>query len=153
MDKGKPDVIPASETWLTSKVLDNEIQLTGFLSSRADRLNRKGGGVILCMQGILTIRTVATVAHDSGTCELVQCKLKFRQQDIELIVVYRGPELFLHGDDVGQMTFLPPFGRSDHAVILFKLMAEIACQSVAPPRPIIWKADMEAINSSASGEN
>ncbi|VDP00258.1 unnamed protein product [Schistosoma margrebowiei] len=33
--------------WLTSEVLYNEIQLTRFVTSRADRLNRRGGAVIL----------------------------------------------------------------------------------------------------------
>ncbi|VDP35647.1 unnamed protein product [Schistosoma mattheei] len=32
-------------------------------------------------------------------------------------------------------------------------MAEIACQTIAPARPNIWKADMQAINSAASAEN
>ncbi|VDP01818.1 unnamed protein product [Schistosoma mattheei] len=56
-----------------------------------------------------------------------------------------------HGDDIGQMTFLPPLRRSDYAVILSEFMAEIACQTVACPN--IWKADMEAINSAASAGN
>ncbi|VDP30217.1 unnamed protein product [Schistosoma mattheei] len=51
------------------------------------------------------------------------------------------------------MTFLSPSGRSDHEVILFKLMAEMACRTVAPACPEIWNADMEAINSAASAEN
>ncbi|VDP69465.1 unnamed protein product [Schistosoma curassoni] len=62
-------------------------------------------------------------------------------------------QVFTHGDDVGQMAFLPPLGRSDHAVILSKFLAGIACQTVAPARPNIWKADMQAINSAASAEN
>lgn len=35
-DGTHPEVISASETWLTSEALDNEIQLIGFLSSRAE---------------------------------------------------------------------------------------------------------------------
>ncbi|CAH8529110.1 unnamed protein product [Schistosoma bovis] len=92
VDKEKPDVIAVSETWLTSEVLDSEIQLTGFITSRADRLNRRGGGVIVYTKSTLTIRLAETVAHVSGTCELVRCKLKCRRQDIEVVVVYRSPE-------------------------------------------------------------
>ncbi|VDP30209.1 unnamed protein product [Schistosoma curassoni] len=44
------------------------------------------------------------------------------------------------------MTFLPPLRRSGHVVILFKFTAEIACQTAAPARPNIWKADMKAVN-------
>ncbi|VDP23612.1 unnamed protein product [Schistosoma margrebowiei] len=57
------------------------------------------------------------------------------------------------GDNVGIMAFLPPLGRSDHALILFKFMTEIACQTVAPARPNIWKANMQVIKSAASAEN
>ncbi|VDP66170.1 unnamed protein product [Schistosoma mattheei] len=92
VDKEKPDVIAVSEIWLTSEVLNGEIQLTGFITSRADRLNRRAGGVILYTKSTLTIRLAETVAHVSGTCELVRCKLKCRRQDIELVVVYRSPE-------------------------------------------------------------
>ncbi|CAH8628290.1 unnamed protein product [Schistosoma curassoni] len=60
--------------------------------------------------------------------------------------------VFTHGDDVGQMTLLLPLGRSDHAVILLKFMAEVACQTVAPARPNILKADIKAINSAASAK-
>ncbi|KAH9583911.1 hypothetical protein MS3_00008170 [Schistosoma haematobium] len=51
------------------------------------------------------------------------------------------------------MAFLSPLMRSDHAVILFKFMAEIACQTVTPARPNVWEAGMQAINSAASAEN
>ncbi|CAH8464776.1 unnamed protein product [Schistosoma guineensis] len=119
VDKEKPGVIAVSETWLTSEVLDNEIQLTGFLPTRADRLNPREGGLILY-----------PTMYD------------LRNSSLDLV--------FTHSDDVGQMTSLLPLGRSDHAVILFKFMAEIAYQTVAPARPNVWKADLEAINSAAS---
>ena len=51
------------------------------------------------------------------------------------------------------MTSLLPLGISDHEVILFKFIDEMAYQTVAPARPNIWKTDMEAINSAASAEN
>ena len=61
--------------------------------------------------------------------------------------------IFTHDNDIGHMTFLPPLRKSDHAVILFKLMAEMTYQTVASACPNIWKADMEATNSAASAEN
>ncbi|VDP62052.1 unnamed protein product [Schistosoma mattheei] len=88
MDEEKLNVIPVPESRLTSEVLDNEIQLTVFLTSRADRLNRKGGGVIMYTKITLTIKIAETVAHVSETCELVRCKLKCRRQ----AVAHRSPE-------------------------------------------------------------
>ncbi|CAH8612444.1 unnamed protein product [Schistosoma haematobium] len=79
MDKEKPDYIAMSETWLTSEVLDNDTQLTGISSSRADRLNGIGGRVILYTKRTPTITAVETVVRVSGTCELVRCKLKCRR--------------------------------------------------------------------------
>lgn len=91
VDMGKPDVIAASETWITSEVFDNETQLTGSLSSRVDILYRRWGGVILYTKSTSTILAVETPVHDSGTCKLVRWKLKCRRQ--ELVVEY--PECVL----------------------------------------------------------
>lgn len=55
-----------SETWLMSVVHDSEIQLLGFLLCRSNRLNCRGGGVILYMENALTIRAPQTMARDSG---------------------------------------------------------------------------------------
>lgn len=65
---------------MTSEVSDSEIHLFGFLLSKADRWNCKGGGIILNAKSILTIRPVGSVTHESVTCETVQ--------DTGLVVVY-----------------------------------------------------------------
>lgn len=61
--------------------------------------------------------------------------------------------VFTRGDDVIQMTILPPIERSDLAVMLFKFTVNIVCQAVVPVSPNIWKADIKVINSAASTEN
>lgn len=55
----------------SSLTFDSQICLFGFLPSRADRSDRKDDGTTKCTKGTLTIRTVETVAHDLGICELV----------------------------------------------------------------------------------
>lgn len=76
-----------SETWLMSVVHDSEIQLLGFLLCRSNRLNCRGGGVILYMENALTIRAPQTMARDSGKWEIEHHWLECKRQDIEFVAV------------------------------------------------------------------
>lgn len=44
------------------------------------------------MKDTSTIRAVETMTHDLGPCELVRCRLKYKRQDIELVVVWHSQE-------------------------------------------------------------
>ena len=92
IDSGNPDVIIITETWLTSDVTDNEVDLPNFVVHRTDRQTRKGGGVVIYLKKCLTVRSIEALAHESGTCELLRCRLKCIGQDIDLIAVYRSPD-------------------------------------------------------------
>ena len=61
-----PEIIALSETWLTPEVLDSEIQLTGYLVTRVDRLgNRAGKGVLLYSKESMELQILEAV-HDEG---------------------------------------------------------------------------------------
>nr|CAH8845910.1 unnamed protein product [Trichobilharzia regenti] len=92
IETGNPDVIIITETWLTPDVTDNEVNLPNFEVHRVDRLNRKGGGVVIYLKKGLTVRSIEALAHESESCELLRCRLKCIGQDIDLIAVYRSPD-------------------------------------------------------------
>lgn len=91
-DSENPEVIIITETWLTSDVTDNEVNLPNFTMHRTDRLGRKGGGVAIYLHKRLALRNTEALAHESGTCELLRCRLKCQGQDIDLIAVYLSPD-------------------------------------------------------------
>ena len=92
IDAENPEVIIITETWLTPDVTDNEVNFPSYTVHRADRLGRKGGGVAIYLKKCLALRNTEALAHESGTCELLRCRLKCIGQDIDLIAVYRSPD-------------------------------------------------------------
>lgn len=56
VDTENPDVIAISEALSKSEVHDSACQSPGFLLSMANRLNRRGGKVILHAKVTLTVR-------------------------------------------------------------------------------------------------
>jgi len=51
---GKFDIVTVSETWLEDTLFDHEILPTGYTIFRKDRVNRRGGGVLLGFKSDIT---------------------------------------------------------------------------------------------------
>ena len=61
--------------------------------------------------------------------------------------------VFSHGEDVDLVQYLPPLGKSDHAVLTFKFIAISVSRVKTPARPNVWKADIKAILSAADSQD
>ena len=51
---GKFDIVTVSETWLDDTVFDHEILPTGYTIFRKDRVDRRGGGVLMAFKSDIT---------------------------------------------------------------------------------------------------
>lgn len=82
-----PDIIAISESWTHCDILTSEISLKGYLPPfRKDRVNGRGGGVLLYFREGLTVCEVLDVDPD-GVTESVWCELSSGKQDKLLIGV------------------------------------------------------------------
>lgn len=94
------DIVGISETWLTSNILDSELQVSGFTLFRRDRQNetkRKGGGVALYVKCDLN-PTVLEIDSDSFQ-ESLWCKINLNEQSTTIGVIYRAPDSSDQNDD------------------------------------------------------
>ena len=82
-------IVCLTETHLNNEVFDANIHINGFTPFRCDRSNRKGGGVMIYVEDILT-DVVEIFNKSNGTCECIVLHLK----SINLVtaVFYRPPD-------------------------------------------------------------
>ena len=91
LEMHSPDIIALSETWLNSDIRDSEIQLPGYLLTRADRPGaRAGGGVLLYWKECLKVH-ILEVTHDEGGSTALWCRINDGFRCATLSVIYRSP--------------------------------------------------------------
>ena len=90
VEQRSPDLMAFTETWLTSNVLDSEVQIPGYELLRADRLgNHTGGGTILYWKRSLRVHLLEVV-NDGGSTAL-WCRINDSRRGFTVGVVYRCP--------------------------------------------------------------
>ena len=47
MDYSDPHIIGTTESWATTNISDAELEMTGYVMFRKDRVGKMGGGIIL----------------------------------------------------------------------------------------------------------
>ena len=111
----KPAMVALTETWLTSDVLDAEVNFTGYNLYRCDRLGRGGGGVILHVRADLSARLIQKTSDVEGHYEGLWCNVKFASGGYDTVgVVYRTP-----GTDPSTMTAdLKQFASGGRCLVL-----------------------------------
>ena len=86
-----PDIIGVTETWAHDGVMNSELNLNGYTMFRKDRLNRRGGGLLLYIKEHLS----ATSNEEMGNTnfkESVWCDINNNGSELLLGVCYRSPD-------------------------------------------------------------
>lgn len=93
----KPKVIALSETWAKPEIPDSIYALSGYNLLRDDRLNKRGGGVMLYVDYTISISQISF--GSSHAFEFVVCKLQLTKNDfLGILCIYRPPNITDTGD-------------------------------------------------------
>ena len=87
------DVAAITETWLSSRIRNDYINIPGYNFFRQDRLRRKGGGVGVYVRETLRAEVICTPSHDVGLQnghELICVKI-LKSAVTYILDVYRPP--------------------------------------------------------------
>ena len=93
-----PDLIAITETWLRADIEDNEISLGSYSLFRKDRLNARGGGVLIYIRETLkpSIREDLTSSEFE---ESLWIEIKDKNESTIIGVCYRNPTSSVDNDD------------------------------------------------------
>ena len=83
-----PHIIGITESWANTDIADAELELTGYVMFRRDRIGRKGGGVILYVKESIQayeIKLESKAVYD----EAVWCKIVSGNSKLTIGLVYR----------------------------------------------------------------
>jgi len=89
------DVAAVTETWLSSKVRNDYINIPGYNFFRQERQRRKGGGVGVFVRESLRAEVISTPSHDVGIQkghELICVKILKSTVTYILVTVYHPPK-------------------------------------------------------------
>lgn len=112
------EIVGIGETWLTSEVSDQNIEINGYNIVRKDRLHRRGGGVMMYVSNSIKnyeLKNVDTKSFESIFITFMKNKMK-----IVFGVVYRPPGFgdFYEYLSEFQQTVLSLFLTCDNLVIM-----------------------------------
>ena len=82
-----PDIVCITETWLSSDILDSELNLHNYLLFRLDR-NRHGGGIAMLVKSSLS---PSFISLPSSNLEFLIISVKFRKRSLFIGTFYRPP--------------------------------------------------------------
>ena len=77
-----------TETWLTEDMIDKEIEIPGFKVFRADRKERKRGGVCIYIKSDISAMMCLSYSNCVTECVIV----KVRELKLVMVGVYRPPD-------------------------------------------------------------
>nr|CAI5830219.1 unnamed protein product [Callosobruchus analis] len=118
------DILGISETWLTSSVLNDEIEISGFSFLRADRGSR-GGGVGTYVRSGLQVKTIE-IEETTEKLEQIWFSLKINQINISCGILYRPPASSITDAlDVLNNTLSNIISISDEVVIMGDLNIDL----------------------------
>ena len=69
LDRTKPDVLIATETWLHSGISDNELCLDSYVVYRRDRVHSKGGGILIAVSEYISSKDISPGRPSESTHE------------------------------------------------------------------------------------
>ena len=86
----EPDIVGITETWLSDNDSDHILDDTGYEVIRRDRVDRKGGGVLLMIKSGIPYETDNTMDGLVGHhFESVWCSVKLENYQLKVGVCYR----------------------------------------------------------------
>ena len=93
----KPKLIAVTETWAKPEMPDGMYQLHGFNLLRADRHDKRGGGVMIYVDQTISHSQISLCSHPE--LEFVCCKLQLSNNElIGILCIYRPPNITDTGD-------------------------------------------------------
>ena len=87
----QPQVMAFTETWLSPPILDAEIHIPGYNCLRSDRIQSRGGGVILYYLCGLTVKLLESFHNTEGTEEGLVVRVKNGCKLATIVLIYRSP--------------------------------------------------------------
>ena len=89
------DVLALSETWLTSDISDDEINMRGYTIARKDRLGstkRSGGGVMLYVRENIPFIMRTDLVADNVELTWIEIK-RLKYKPLDIVSVHKPPDL------------------------------------------------------------
>ena len=93
----KPDIIAITETWANSDTPDGFYHIPGYNLFRSDRIDRRGGGVMIFILNSVLSSEVSLLRSHEFESICIKVKLK-RGTYLGLLCVYRPPNITSTGD-------------------------------------------------------
>ena len=93
----KPDLIFITETWANPDFPDGFYSLPGYNLVRADRMDKRGGGVMIYAHSTVTSSVVSLANFESFECSCLKIPLR-NGMHFGLLCVYRPPSITSIGD-------------------------------------------------------
>ena len=98
VDDIKPHIIGITESWANNDITDAEFGLEGYVMFRKDRMERRGGGVLLYINE--TIPAYEVQLQEEAYCnEAIWCKLVTGHTTVTIGVLYRCPNIIKQNND------------------------------------------------------
>ena len=86
------DILGITETKLSSKIGDEDIEIEGYKTFRRDRSRNDGGGCLMYYKENLDVTGIELHAEGKGEAETIWADLKMHSQNIAIAVMYRPPD-------------------------------------------------------------
>lgn len=86
------DIFICVESWLTPK---NSIRFPGFVTVRRDRVNTRGGGILMLIRKNLAFVTINNLMSPDNSVELCGVHINNVSPPLDIITCYRAPGLTL----------------------------------------------------------
>ena len=102
-----PHIIGITESWANIDIRDAELELTGYLMFRKDRIGRRGRGVILYVKESIQAYEIK-LEREADCDEAVWRKIVSGNSKLTIGLVYRSPRLFLIQDSFLTQHVLQP---------------------------------------------
>ena len=91
------DVLCVSESWLSENIDDSEVRIEGYVCVRKDRINRRGGGLIVYIKEHLSFKNL-DLNDDNDDIETLWLEIiRGKSKPILLGCVYRPPDQPING--------------------------------------------------------
>ena len=87
-----PHIIGITESWANTDITDAELELTGYVMFRRDRIGRRGGGVILYVKESIQVYEIK-LEREADYDEAVWCKIVSGNSKLTIGLVYRSPNI------------------------------------------------------------
>ena len=98
VDDIKPHIIGITESWANNDITDADLGLEGYVMFRKDKMERRGGGVLLYIKETIPVYEVQ-LQEEADCKEALWCSLVTVHTPVTIGVVYRCPNISIQNND------------------------------------------------------